>query len=226
MKLTLSVDTTKGRRRLELMGLALSDVRPVLGQFGKTQLIPAQKKRFAAEGPGWAPLAQSTGHRLIHTFTGRVTARGTVRRTARLKQLEQSLPLGVNVAIARATRATGGGALGEAFRRHLQGSKKGREVKNIVGELDRASAGKPKKQKRAIAKHRLLGGLATTIVMALQKKEVSVGSRVAWAGAQNEGDVVGHGAHVPARPFAYLESEDGDVLGQMIVDRAVKMAGE
>jgi hypothetical protein len=51
------------------------------------------------------------------------------------------------------------------------------------------------------------------------KCTLTVDSKIPWAGSHNEGDTVGHGAHLPARPFNYLGPIDFDVLVEILVNR-------
>jgi phage gpG-like protein len=233
VRLVLSVDTTAGRRRVEVLVGALTDLRQPLRSFGG-YLRAKFKEHFAAEGPGWAPLAQSTAHRMIHSYTGRVTRGGRLRETPGLKRLRAQLKRDVVAgrvdiaafwALKSATRSTGGGQLGEAIRFHLQGKgrKYERTLQRAAKDLDRAHAGKRQKQQRAITKHtHLLGKLASTIKAQLQGSTLVVGSFVPWAGVHNEGGPVGHGAMVPARTFASLEPDDVDMFTKMLIARAIR----
>lgn len=231
MRLTLSVDTTAGRRRIELIVRALTDLQPPLRMFG-AYLRAKFKGRFDAEGPGWPPLAQSTSHELIHRFTGKVTASGDLRETSRLKRLRAQLQRDVRkerlnarvlTAFELATRSTGGGALGAAIRLHVGTQRYAGELRSIAKALDRAHQGKRTRQVRAISRHhRLLGKLRSTIKARLQDGGIRVGSFVEWAGVHNEGGAVGHGATVPARTFAELENDDVDVFAKLLLDRGIR----
>src|SRR4051794_30600304 len=90
MRVVLSVDTTQGRRRVEVLVGALTDLRQPLRAFG-AYLRAKFKEHFAAEGPGWAPLAQSTAQRMIHSYTGRVTQAGRLRETPALQRVRAQL---------------------------------------------------------------------------------------------------------------------------------------
>lgn len=233
MRLVLSVDTTAGRRRIEVLVGALTDLRQPLRAFG-AYLRAKFKAHFAAEGPGWAPLAQSTAHRMIHSYTGRITQGGRLRETPTLKRLRGQLKRDVVAgrvdiaafwALSSATRSTGGGRLGEAIRFHIHGKSRKYEgaLKRLAGDLNRAHDGKQRKQKRAITKHsHLLGKLASTIKAQLQGSTLVVGSFVPWAGVHNEGGPVGHGAVVPERRFAELEPEDVDEFTKRLIERAIR----
>lgn len=229
MRLSLTVKTVTGRRRIEAMVDKLSDLAPILRRFG-AYLRAKTKARFESEGPGWAPLAQSTAHRLIHTFTGKVTKGGALRESVHLRRLRQQLRRDVKAdrldarvltAFERAMRSTGGGTLGEAVRAHVRGQKYERQLLSLAKALDRARVGKRAKQKRAITRHhRLLGKLASTIRAQVTKSELVVRSIVDWAGVHNEGGPAGHGADVPARTFLEIEDHDVDALSELIVDGA------
>lgn len=231
MRLRLSVDTTVGRRRIELIVRALTDLQPPLRAFG-AYLRSKFKGRFDAEGPGWPALAQSTGHELINRFTGRITRTGQLRETSRLKQLrarlqqdvrKERLDARVLTAFELATRSTGGGALGSAIRLYADGQRYAGELRRIAKALDRAHEGKRSKQSRAISRHhRLLGKIRSTIKARLEDGGIRVGSFISWAGVHNEGGPVGHGATVPARTFAELESDDVDVFAKLLLERGIR----
>lgn len=230
LRISLTVQSTAGRRRLEGVVEALSDLTPILRHFG-AYLRAKAKARFEAEGPGWAPLAGSTAHRLIHTFTGKLTHAGAVRQTHHVQRLRQQLRRDVKAdrvdlrlltAFERASRSTGGGALGEALRVHLRGQKYGKKLVALAKALDRAKAAKRRpKQRRAITRHHhLLGKLASSIRAQVKKSELVVGSIVEWAGVHNVGGPAGHGATMPARTFIELDDEDFDELQDLIVGAA------
>lgn len=231
MRLTLVIDTSSGRRRIELLVRALTDLRPPLRAFG-AYLRAKFKGRFDAEGPGWPPLAQSTGHELIHRFTGKVTAAGRLRETSRLKRLRAQLQRDVRkerldarvlTAFELATRSTGGGALGAAVRLYVGSQRYAGELRRIAKALDRAHEGKRGRSARAITRHRrLLGKLRSTIKARLEDGGLRVGSFIEWAGVHNEGGPVGHGATVPARTFAELEDDDVDVFGKLLLERGIR----
>lgn len=231
MRLTLAIDTTSGRRRVEVMLRALTDLQPPLRSFG-AYLRAKFKGRFDAEGPGWPPLAQSTGHELIHRFTGKVTAAGRLRETSRLKRLRAQLQRDVRkerldarvlTAFELATRSTGGAALGAAIRLHVGSQRYAGELRNIAKALDRAHQGKRSRQTRAIVRHhRLLGKLRSTIKARLEGSGIRIGSFVPWAGVHNEGGAVGRGATVPARTFAELEDDDVDVFAKLLLERGIR----
>jgi len=233
VRVRLSVDTTAGRRRLELIVRTLTDLRPPLKIFGG-YLRAKFKDRFTAEGPGWPPLAQSTGHHLLQSYTGTVTRAGKLRESPHLKRLRRRLQRDVRaerldarvlVAFERATRSTGGGALGEAVRHFAAGRRYARELSNLAKALDRAHAGKRRKHRRAITKHQhLLGRLGSTIKAQLSGNAIVVGSFVPWAGVHNEGGAAGKGAMIPKRTFAELEPDDVDVLVKILVARAIGVA--
>ena len=233
MRIIVSVDTTAGRRRLELIVRALTDLQPPLRAFG-AYLRAKFKSRFAAEGPGWPPLAQSTGHRLIHTYTGRVTHAGRLRKTESLRQLKRKiardvirgrLDASVFYALQAATRSSGGGGLGAAIRLHVAGHESERQLVRLSREYDRAALGRRRRQTRAITKHhRLLGKLASTIRAQLEGNAIRVGSFVSWAGIQNEGGVAGHNAQIPARTFAEVEEDDVDVLAETLLNHGIGAA--
>jgi phage gpG-like protein len=234
MRISLTVSTATGRRRVEAIVSALSDLTPILRRFA-AYLRARAKARFEAEGPGWQPLAQSTAHRLIHTFTGPLTRSGAVRETAAHRRLRAQLRRDVRAdrldarvltAFERATRSTGGGAFGAAVRAHVLGRGLAYEKRLVAlaRTLDRKS---PSRGKRAITRHhRLLGRLASTLRAEVKRTSLAVGSIVEWAGAHNAGATVAHGAHLPARTFIELEDVDVDVLSELISEHGSKAAEE
>lgn len=229
MRLTLAINTTAGRRRLETVVERLQDLTPILRRFG-AYLRAKAKLRFTSEGPGWPALSQPTGHGLIQRFTGRITRLGSLRETTAHKRLRAQLQRDVRKdtldarvlgAFERATRSKGGGRLGELVRASVRDEKLKGRLLRVAKDLDRAHAGKARTGQRAIARHHhLLGRLASTIRATVKKKELLVMSIVDWAGVHNVGGSVGHGAHVPARTFLELEDADVDVLRDLVIHRA------
>ena len=63
-----------------------------------------------------------------------------------------------------------------------------------------------------------LGRIAQSMVLKVKDGRLTYGSEIAWAGAHNEGATVGHGAKLPARPFAFLEPVDLEVLVAMLMN--------
>lgn len=229
MRLTLVINTTVGRRRLEATVERLQDLQPILRRFG-AYLRARAKERFDSEGPGWQPLAQQTGHGLIHRRVGRVTRLGTLRETLALKRLRAQLRRDVRAdrldarvlgAFERATRSNGGGRLRQAVDDYVREQKYKGQLLRIAKELDRVQAGKLRSGKRAITRHhRLLGRLASTIRAQVKKNELLVMSIVDYAGIHNVGGEAGHRAHIPARTFLELEEADVDVLRDLILSGA------
>jgi len=135
----------------------------------------------------------------------------------------------VITALERATRSTGGGALGAAIRAHVLGRGLGYEKRlvSLARALDRKGRRSGKNGKRAITRHqRLLGRLASTLRAEVRRTSLSVGSIVEWAGAHNLGATVGRGAHLPARTFMELDDVDVNVLGELIAERGSDAAKE
>jgi phage gpG-like protein len=73
----------------------------------------------------------------------------------------------------------------------------------------------------AKASQRLLGRIPASMYSQISKGTLTIDSRIPWAGSHNEGDIVGNGARLPARPFNYLEPIDVDVLVEILVNRFI-----
>lgn len=86
-----------------------------------------------------------------------------------------------------------------------------RQTESLAGQLDRATAAGREKP--------LLGKIAQSLKTEISGGTLRDGSEIPWSGVQNEGGTVGHGAKLPARPFAYLEEVDLRVLVEYIRDR-------
>lgn len=206
----------------------LETLDKVLRAFGK-YLRAKAKSKFQAEGPGWQELAASTRKRLESTGTGRLTERGKVRQTARIKALASKLSNdGARNAellskLRSVTRSSGGGNLGQLIRASSAKAKQQKELLNLAAEIHRAqakaAAGKKfNRQRRAITKHKLLGRLGTSIKASAKKNRLVVFSVVEWSEIHNDGGNTAKGARIPARTFLELDDEDLKVLEQMIAD--------
>lgn len=178
-------------------------------------------QRFSQEGPGWPPRQQTVAtqqrrevhakslaeHRLrrklerdirrakMRLGKGKGTQQSVDRRYAVLKEFERQVRGGTTQPSA------------DKDDRRLQKS-----VSGLRGRMDRAGIE---------AASKVLGKLAGSIKAKLGGGELVVSSRVPWAGVHNEGGQVGRGAKIPARPFLFVENEDLEVLGQIMLTRAI-----
>jgi phage gpG-like protein len=109
-------------------------------------------------------------------------------------------------------RQVAGGALG------LQTGADRRLEKSVAGLRARRA------RAEAQASGRVLGSMASSMFSKIAKGTLIVDSKILWAGAHNEGDTVGHGARLPARPFNYLEEIDVEVLTEVLISRMLVVA--
>lgn len=225
MRLALRINTRNGSRRLELMVESLRDLDPILSDFGK-YLRERSKQRFAQQGPGWKPSAESTKQRLGKKLLGRITkGGGRVKVTGRIQRFERSLPEEVKYELAMASRKTGGSKLAAAVRKAALMKPHERELLNIASEIDRSATRKRRSSRNALKKHRLLGRLPTSLAVKISRGVLQVYSKVPWSGVHNVGGTAGKGSKIPARTFLRLEPEDMDVFETMLRKRALLAFG-
>lgn len=226
MKFYATIDTSEGRKRFELMAGSLEHLATVLKLFRKYLMVKA-KGKFKAEGPGWPALAPSTIERLQSLGVGRTTQAGGIRQTARTKAIVKALKKDETrnaellARLKAVTRSGGGGNLGQLIRASSLRKQHKAELLNVAKEIFRIQAlaekGKaPRKQRKAITKHKLLGRLASTLRAMLKKNNLIIYSVVDWAGEHNEG-----GNQVPERTFLELDEQDLDVLVALLLDNVV-----
>ena len=84
----------------------------------------------------------------------------------------------------------------------------------------RVRAGTRRKRAR-----RLLGRLPTSVAMKGDRQRLLMRSPVRWSGAQHEGDRVGHGAMIPARPFVYVTQRALEAVAGVVVRAVAKVFG-
>lgn len=223
MKLTLAVDTSEGRRRLELLTDRLQDLTPVLREFDKYKRERVQAI-FDAQGPGWEPRAdgQQGGAALA--------ARETKIREGALEELRSALRSNVKRASKRVR--TGKGKVSAKIRADLVLAQFDDMIKSGAIDFD-ALAGRTRngtvdqrfftlKTGRAVARYRgaaeaaknLLGKIPQSIVSKVEKGLLTIESTIPWAGVQNEGGTVGNNAELPARPFLFWDDVD---LGFLVI---------
>lgn len=63
----------------------------------------------------------------------------------------------------------------------------------------------------------ILGRLPTALKTQSDRRRVAMISRVKWSGAQQDGDVVGHGARLPARVFLWASDHVVEVISAIVV---------
>lgn len=223
MKLTLAVDTSEGRRRLELLTDRLSDLSPVLREFDKYKRERVQAI-FDAQGPGWAPRADGKGADQV------LAERETKIRQGALEELRSALLSNVRRASKRVR--TGKGKVSAKLRADMVLAQFDDMLKNGSVDFD-ALAGRTRKGAvdqrffkartgRAVSRYRgaedaakrLLGKIPQSIVSKVEKGLLTIESTIPWAGVQNEGGTVGRDAEIPARPFLFWDDVD---LGFLVI---------
>lgn len=220
--LTLKFDDGGVIRSLDIAIDSVRDLKPIFGRYIKW-LRPDIDKVFQQQGPGWAPLAQSTQD----------------ERKARLEQVAEKIRSGSMRTLERRLSAESGRVLRKLEKRRslMDRSDRGQKLlgraeksyarqqtiraeferrqAGIAGPLDKETAKATKKlgeriqrrQQRAedkIAAYErgdLLGAIASSITYDIEGATLTVQSRIPWAGAHNDGATVGHGARLPERKF-------------------------
>lgn len=232
--ITVHYDDGGVQREIHLRLERLSDLNPVLRRFGR-YLRAKAKDRFAAQGPGWEPLAVSTIERLQETRIARVTAHGKLRESY-VKNLGHYLRQQVKAGkakgsvLARLEQLASGrdydpSSLVErrvlAAENALAVARNDKILDRLEKQLDKAQEQsfeeRAHKGKRKI-EQRLLGKLASSLEATVSGGTLVVRSKVPWAGVHNDGGNAGRGASIPARPFLFLEPYDMDVLEAQAIE--------
>lgn len=201
-------------------------------------------ERFKEEGPGWAPrkassdaidAARESGarnladHRLrtklirelkrasIRMDKGKGTLGSVQRRAFVLKEFD---------------RQAGGGAVDTGKTKKL--GAKDQALAALGGGGFKATKGLQKsvaglRERRARAEIKAAGKILGRVPGSIRSKQarnvLDVFSAISWAGVQNEGGAVGHGAQIPARAFMYVTGEDADVLAEIVSNRLAAVYG-
>jgi hypothetical protein len=228
--LTLTVDTSEGRRKFGVFADAIKDLTPVLREFDKYKRARIQEL-FATGGHGqWAPRSERTDQRAAARLRDAETRAPTTllkklkrdhaRAVARFEKLDATAPAkrvnsGRN-AVARRAFAV------QAFEKVAAGifeqvdAKQEKILRRIAPRWERA-------QQRAAKKGNLLGGLAQTIESNISRGLLTIDS--SWdspaPAALQEGATVGHGAKLPGREWLSWEDADVDVLADLFEKRAM-----
>jgi phage gpG-like protein len=69
---------------------------------------------------------------------------------------------------------------------------------------------------------RILGSLDRTIALVISRQSVQVGSTAYIGAIHNVGGTAGHGAKIPARPFAYIDGSDMDVVADIFREHMIE----
>ena len=220
--LTLKYDDGGVQRSLNLAIDSVSALRPIFGIYIKW-LRPEIDKVFAAQGPGWAPLADSSmEHR--RQILGAVSEklRSGAMRTLDRKLSSEAVRVQRKLEKRKALMdksERGQKLLGRAQksdeRQGLIRAEFERRQAGIAGPVDKATAKATKKLGERIERRQVraeekikkyesgevLGAVASSIGYEIKGANLEVFSHIPWAGAHNEGATVGHGARVPERKF-------------------------
>lgn len=200
------------QKSLELLADSFSELRPVMGRFSRWMREEIQAV-FDSEGDGsWPERSKKAEERFASSKDARIarieagtynSLRGALRSERR--RAERRL----------AKTPTSNSKLTESRRRSV------RRYELQLAELERISAGSGKdgkgfkklyeragrreeraqKKIEAVQSGQLLGQIANSLSINFDAKSWEMFSRIPWAGAQNEGAVVGNGATLPARTF-------------------------
>jgi phage gpG-like protein len=73
------------------------------------------------------------------------------------------------------------------------------------------------------SKRKLLGRLTSAVTYKATADGVTAVSRAPWSGSHQEGDTVGHGAKLPARPFLWI-SDELAVRAILVIERVLLAA--
>lgn len=216
--LTLKYDDGGVQRSLDLAIDSVSDLKPIFARFIK-YLRPEIDKVFAAQGPGWAPLAESS----MEARKQKLEAVAEKIRSGSMRTLDRKLSGESGRVLRKLEKRAKLMDRSERGQKLLGRAQKSVErQKAIRAEFERITAGqagpiaKPAKklgerierrQVRAEEKIKkyesgeVLGAIASSIGYEIKGANLEVFSHIPWAGAHNEGATVGHGARVPERKF-------------------------
>jgi phage gpG-like protein len=222
--LTLSLNVDGVQRKIKTLAKTARDVEPALKIFDRYYRARVDQ-RFASQGPGWPARAEST--------EANQQRRERQARALAAHQLKRKLKKEYRRALKRLQRGKGTAtAIGrrylvlKEFERQMAGGILGQQT-GADRRLEKSVAGLRERKGRAEAKasQRLLGKMPSSMFSKIANGTLVVGSKFKFAGVQNEGATVGHGAKVPARPFNYLEPIDVDVLAEILANR-LQLAAE
>ncbi len=122
MNLRTSWDAAGALGLLGNLEEALAQPAGILRRWSR-YLQQKTKDRFAAGGPGWAPLAESTEQDRQHRYTGRITMGGEVRAS-----------------YAKRRQSAVKGQILQALRRGEGGARKGKSLSAVLGRYHEGTA--------------------------------------------------------------------------------------
>jgi len=222
--LTLSVDTSEGRRRFGVLADSWKDLTPVLREFDRFKRGKIDEL-FDSQGKGtWPERSKRSEERAWDAATERAKAapervrRKLLREFVRAKK-RRAAGKGKENAVARRyfvlkefERQVAGGRLDEA---QLDAGDR-RLVKSVRGLRDRLA-------RQDARQGNLLGKVPQTIRSEIRGGVLTIDSR--WdspaALALQEGDTVNHGAELPPRPYLFWEPSDVEYLLVLFSERSM-----
>jgi phage gpG-like protein len=216
--LTLSLNAGFMQRKIKTLAKTARDVTPALKIFDRYYRARVDQ-RFASAGPGWPPRADSTEaksgqrERQAHALAAHQLKR---KLTKELKRALRRQRLGKGTAAAAERRYL----VLKEFERQMARGTLGLQT-GADRRLEKSVSGLRERKARAEAQaaQRLLGRIPSSMFSKITKGTLIVDSKFRAAGSHNEGDTVGHGAKLPARPFNYLEEIDVEVLCEILTNR-------
>lgn len=220
--LTLKYDDGGVQRSLNLAIDSVSDLRPIFARYIK-YLRPEIDKVFQSQGPGWAPLAESS----MDARKQKLEAVAEKLRSGAMRTLDRKLSAESGRVLRKLEKRAKLMDHSERGQRLLGRAQKSverqkairaefeRRQAGIAGPVDKATAKATKKLGERIERRQVraeekikkyesgevLGAIASSIGYEIKGGNLEVFSHIAWAGAHNEGATVGHGARVPERRF-------------------------
>lgn len=200
------------QKSLEILADSFSELRPVMARFTKFMRGEIDKV-FASGGDGeWPERSEQAQERYDASKQARIakieagqynSLRGALRsekrraerRAAKTPQSNSKLTASRQRSVARYEAqlaelefiAAGGNKDRKGFRKLYE--RAGRREQRAQKKIEAVQSGQ------------LLGQIANSIAVDFDKTKWEMFSRIEWAGAHNEGGVVGNGATLPARTF-------------------------
>lgn len=215
--LQLSVSITPPRfKSLQAMKRDLRGALKVFDRYYRGRVA----QRFAAEGPGWAPRVEGDSDKRERDAMSLAAHRLDRKLYRQLTRAKTRLSKGKGTAATVQRRQQ----VYQQFYRMLAGwqgplQKQERRLEASVGRL--------RERFEREARHsrgRLLGRIANGMQSKISGLVLTVINRVPFAGVLEDGGTVGHGAHLPPRPFNYFDEIDVEVFAE-IVTNMIELAG-
>lgn len=236
MDLRVRLDASGVERRFELLAESARQLDKPLKAFDR-YLRARVKSRFERSGPNWDELAESTLERREQAALSALARRLSFEHGRAQKRYQSRYGALDDLGVAgdarlEKKRATLRRALARRAMTAAEFERARRRAENVsAAALERAdafTAPQAERQARSLreralraqarAGDKLLGRIAASFESVVRDGNLTLRSKVPWAGVHNEGGSVGHGATVPARPFLFLEERDVDVLVEILRD--------